>query len=121
MKTIVKLVITFAIIHAAFRAGDAAWNFYQLKDAAQQTVVFGGSATDNELQAQILKRAEELEVPLVAENIVISREGALTEAAVAYRQEIELLPRYKYPHDFKFKVNGVAVKPTTASDVLPTP
>jgi hypothetical protein len=116
MKTIVKLVLTVIIINAAFRAGDAAWSFYALKDAAQQAVIFGAGSTTDHLQEQIVKRAGELELPVAPENVVVTRDGATTAAKVAYRQEIELFPRYKYPYDFKFDVDGIAVNPATAPD-----
>lgn len=110
MKTIIKLVIVVAIVNATYRAGDAFWRFYQLKDSAQQTLIFGDKAPPAKLQEQILSRAGELKIPLAAENVVVTREGARSAARVAYQSGIELFPRYVYVHDFAFNVDAVAIR-----------
>jgi hypothetical protein len=40
MKTVLKLVIAVALLHAVVRGADAAWRYYQLKDAAERALLF---------------------------------------------------------------------------------
>lgn len=110
MKTIIKLVIVAMVINAAYRAGDAAWRFYSLKDAAQQMLVFGADTPPERLQEQILKRAAELKVPVSPDNVTVTREGTRSAASVSYRQDIELFPSYRYPYGFSFNVDAVALR-----------
>ncbi len=109
MKTIVKLLVAAAILNAAVRGGSAAWSYYQLKDAAQQTVVFGAGATTDDLHGQIMRRAAEYAVPLQPENLTVTRDGPRTVARGAYTQDLELFPRYVHPFQFRFSVEGMAI------------
>ena len=118
MKTIIKLVIAGIILNACARGGQAAWQYYQLKDAAQQTLIFGADATMRDLHAQILRRASEFEVPLPSEGLEITRDGPRTMAKAAYTQRVELFPRYFYPFKFSFSIDALSVKPTKAEDLV---
>ena len=111
MRTLLKLVVAAAIVNAAARGGAAAWSYYQLKDAAQQTVVFGANATPEQLHGQIMRRAAEYEVPLQPQDLAVTRDGARTVAEGAYTQEIELFPRYVHPFTFTFRVDAMAIGP----------
>ena len=111
MKTIVKLLIVAAVLNATARTAMAAWRYYQFKDAAQQTLVFGGNATTAELHQLILQRAVDLEVPVAAEDIEVTRDGPRMQATAAYTDSIELFPRYSYPFDFSFSVDALAMSP----------
>lgn len=118
MKTIIKLVIAGIILNACARGGQAAWQYYQLKDAAQQTLIFGADATMRQLHDQIMRRAAEFEVPLPGEGLEIERDGQRTLAKAAYTQQVELFPRYFYPFTFSFSVDALSVKPTKAEDLV---
>ena len=118
MKTIIKLVIAGIILNACARAGQAAWQYYQLKDATQQTLIFGADATMVQLHEQIMRRAGELEVPLPGANLEITRDGPRTMARAAYTQPVELFPNYNYPFKFTFSVDALSVKPTKAEDLV---
>lgn len=114
MKTIIKIAIALAVINAAFHAGEAAWRYYQLKDATQQLIIFGSQQQTTELQNRILEKAVELQVPLLPENVNIRREGTRTFVDAAYTQPVEYFPNQIYPVDLKFSVEAFAanvVKP----------
>ena len=118
MKTIIKLLIVAAILNATARAAMAAWTYYQFKDAAEQTVIFGSGATTAQLHGQIVRRAQELEVPIEPQDLQVTRDGARTVAEATYTQPVELFPRFSYPFTFSFSVDALAVDPMTATDVL---
>ena len=106
IRTIVKLIIAVAIINAAARVAMAAWVYYQLKDEAQQVVLFGANTPTETLRSEILDKAEELDVPLDANDVDVRREGNRTVAYASYVQPIDLLPVYSYPVDLSFAVEG---------------
>lgn len=106
MKTIIKLLIVLAVLNAAARGAMAAWTYYEFRDTAQQLVIFGVSASETELHNQIMEKASELDVPLAPEDLTIRREGSRTWADAAYVQPVELFPRFIYPVNFSFSVEG---------------
>jgi hypothetical protein len=106
IKTVLKLALTLAIINAAFHAGDAAWKYYQLKDAAQQLIVFGYLEHTNELHNRIIQKATELRLPLLPENVAVHRQGTRTWAEAAYTQPVEYFPNQVYSVDLKFMVES---------------
>jgi hypothetical protein len=110
MKTVIKLLVAAAILHAVYRAGMSAATYYELKDASQQMLVFGGSATPAQLQESILAKAEELAVPLAPENVIVQREGVRTTAEASYTDPVELFPRYRYPFNYSFRVEAFSLR-----------
>jgi hypothetical protein len=109
MKTILKLLVAAILINASVRASGAAMRYYQLKDTAQQAVLFGAQNTTDAIRERILSKAEELHVPLNPDNLVVQRQGGRTWADLAYRQGIELFPNQPYPVNFSFRVEGYSM------------
>jgi hypothetical protein len=106
MKTIIKLLMTAAILNAVVRSGMSAWDYYQLKDAAQQLLVFGDQASIADLQNGILSKAAELDVPLAPENVNVRREGVRTIAEASYTHDVEFFPTFRYPVNYTFRVEA---------------
>ena len=116
MKTIIKIAVALAIINAAFNAGEAAWRYYQLKDATQQLIVFGSQEYTTDLHNRILEKAAELRVPLLPENVTIHRQGTRTFVDAAYTQPVEYFPKQIYPVDLTFSVEAFAANVARPED-----
>jgi hypothetical protein len=109
MKTVLKLVIAIALLNAVVRGADSAWNYYQLKDAAQRALLFGTQASSRQIHEQIMERAEELRVPLMPDDLTVSWRAGRRTAEASYTQQIEFFPSYRYPILFSFNVDTVSV------------
>ena len=109
MKTLIRLLIVVAILNATARAAVTAWRYYEFKDLTHQTILFGARATTAQLQAEILRRAGELELPVEPQNVEVTRDGARIRATASYTQAIELFPRYRYPVDLSFTVDAITL------------
>lgn len=109
MKTVLKLVIAIALLNAVVRGADSAWNYYQLKDAAQRALLFGAQATSKQIHEQIMERAVELRVPLMPDELTVSWRAGRRIAEASYTQQIEFFPSYRYPVLFSFNVDAVSV------------
>ena len=109
MKTVLKLLIAVALLNAVVRGADSAWNYYQLKDAAQRALLFGAQASSKQIHGQIMERAVELQVPLTPEELTVSWRAGRRIAEASYTQQIEFFPKYKYPVFFSFNVDTVSV------------
>jgi hypothetical protein len=108
MKTIIKLLIVLAFMNALVRSAAAYWTYYQLKDAAQQTIVFAGREPSVRVHRQIMQTAAELDVPLEPQDLRVRRTETRRVAEASYVQPVELFPRYVYPVTFSFSVNAMS-------------
>ena len=106
MKTILKLLLAGIVINAAFHGGTAAMHYYKFREAAQQAVLFGASATPTDIRRQIVARGQELQLPIKLENVMVRRQGGRTWADAAYEHKVEFFPNQTYPLDFAFSVEA---------------
>jgi hypothetical protein len=110
LKTIIKILIAAALLNAAARGGMAAFTYFQFRDRAEQLIIFGAKSTPEELHGQIVETAEELGIPIGPESITVEREGSRTRAEAAYVQPVEFFPRYSYPVNLSFRVEGFSIQ-----------
>jgi hypothetical protein len=118
IKTVIKVVIALLVLNAIFRAGLVAWDYYELRDEAQQQIIFGTGTSANDLHNRILVKAMELEVPLVSENLVVRRDGQRTFVEARYTAPVEYFPNQFYPAELSFAVDAFAAQPMTADDAV---
>jgi hypothetical protein len=109
MKTVIKLVIALALANAVVRTGMVALSYYQLKDAAQQEVTWGGNVPAADLARHVMDKAAELGVPLESQNLDLSRNKELTVLEAYYTQPIEIFPTFIYPVELSFTVQARAM------------
>ena len=113
IKTIFTTAIVIIILNAIGHMGMAAWRYFQVRDQAQQLILFGGRTPTAELEYQIAQIAEEFEVPLAREDIVVTRNGPRTIAEAYFTMPIEVFPRVFYPVDLSFMVEAFSVEVIT--------
>ena len=109
IKTVISVLLTLVILNAAARMGQAAFSYYQLKDETQRLITFGARNTTAELQQRILLHAEELELLLEPEDVIVSRDEARTYADVYYTQPVEVFPAVSVPVQLSFSVDSFVV------------
>lgn len=114
IRTIFTLAIVVIILNAVGHAGMAAWRHFQVRDQAQQLILFGSAVPTTDLELQIAEIAEEFDVPLAPEDIVVTRQGARTIAEAYYTMPVELFPRFFYPVDLSFMVESFALSGASA-------
>ena len=108
MKTVIKIVIVLAVVNGLLRCADAYWSFYQLKDAAQQAIVFAARESSAQIESDIMQKAVELAVPLPPENLDVHHTETHRIASARYTQDVEVFPNYLYPVPFSFTVEAIA-------------
>jgi hypothetical protein len=113
MKTVIKLIIAAALINAVARGAWAQWNYYQLKDSAQEMLTLDIDASPEQLQSAILDKAAELNLPLEADDVAVRKDGARSSASASYTLPIEFFPSYTYPMKFSFTVDAIAIRAGT--------
>lgn len=101
MKTIVKIVITLAILTACFNAARYYLNNFQFEDAAQQRLLFETRANDAEIVNIVLKIANQYQIPLKPEGVSVRMVGTDRVVEMEYEEQVPLLPGI-YTHTWKF-------------------
>ena len=76
----------------------------QLHDYMEEQAQFAGRSSAQEIRKRILKRAEELELPLTAKNLKVERESGRVRMECTYTVPLEF-PFYTYNWVFAHKVD----------------
>jgi hypothetical protein len=103
MKTIFQLLIAALVLNGCIQGGRAAFRHYELKDAVEQEVRFGGQKTAPELHTRLLALAVEHGVAVDPGNVTVEKTGVETRAAMSYVEAVELVPKL-YTHQQKFDI-----------------
>jgi hypothetical protein len=109
MKTLIKLVIVALIINACWHAGNAFLRYYRFKDEVHSTALFQSSRSDTELQARVQEIANQIQVPVLPEDIVIRRRENHTMIDATYTEQLELIPKKVFPWKFNVKVDAFTI------------
>lgn len=109
VSSLLRVALAVAFLNASARVGLAYWAFYQLRDEAEQTAIFGAKEPTWALQAAVLDKADELFLPLDQDQVVVTRNGFKTIIEANYVQPIEYFPNQTYQMAFSFAVEGFRV------------
>jgi hypothetical protein len=109
VTSILRIALTVAFLNATARVALAYWAFYQLRDTAEQTAIFGADEPTWALETAVLDKADELFLPVDNEHVTVTRDGFRTIIEASYSQPIELIPSQTYPMTFSFSVEGFRV------------
>jgi len=123
VKTLIKIAVALLVLHAAFRIGNAYWNFYRFEDALQQSAQFGERRADKQLCDEAMGAATQYEVPIAPGDLTIFRgqnppyscsggpsgtrptspTQPVTQIRIegSYVEQLQILPGYIYPWEFK--------------------
>jgi hypothetical protein len=111
MKTLIKLLVAAAIVYASWKGGSAYMRFYQLKDAAQDTALFGAAKSTDEIRNSVFEAANNLNLPVDPDKIIVRRVPNHTYVTTSYVEKIEILPSFFYPWEFKLDIDVLTMTP----------
>ena len=106
MRVAFKLLVALLVLHAVYRVGTAYWQHYAFEDAVQQTIQFAGEAPTEEVSASVLTLADEHDIPLEPDALVVTRDRRQVRVEATYSRDVEVLPRYARP--FRFTLDASA-------------
>lgn len=111
IKTLLKTLLLLVIINVLYKTGVVAWDYFRLRDEAEQIIIFGGKLSTDDVHERILSKALDLHIPLEPENLDVQRDGTRTFVWAAYHQPVELLPNFSVSVDLSFNLDNFAVGP----------
>ena len=100
-RQIFLLLILVALLFAGSQYGPAYYSAFQLNDFIKQEVKFAASSkkTPDNVRKAIVEKAEELNLPVTAEDVQITRRGAAFQVELEYHYPIDLRV---YKHELVF-------------------
>ena len=108
----IKLLLTQAIVavvaNAGWHVGSAYVPHYKFTDSVQQTTLFRGQRTDEQLRARVFEIASDFDIPITEENVSLRTEDHHTKVDGSYVREIEVFPGYKYSWPFEFHTDTLS-------------
>ncbi len=110
IKLLVKLAIVALLANAAFHLGAEYLTYIKFRDAVRDAAMFKAK-NETELLARVMELAEQYEVPLDEENLVIERADRRFLVDGWYDKEIEVVPNYFYPWHFGLSLEAVKPAP----------
>ena len=105
IKLIIKLAVVALIANATWRVGSAYIAHYKFTDSVQQTALFRGNKTDDVLRQRILEIASDYDIPVTEGDVKLTTQEHRTIVEGGYTRIIELVPGYKYPWEFTFRID----------------
>ena len=92
MTTIIKLVLAFALLTAAFQGARATMSNYQFQDDVEQALLFAPGASDAEVIEKVVSLAAEYGLPVSAEDVTISQRAADRMVDINYTADVAFIP-----------------------------
>ena len=112
MKTIIQIVVAVVVVIACARGGEAAWRYYEFKDAVEQEIRFGSGKTTSELRRRVMELAVQHSVAVEYENVIVEPRPGQTFVSVDYVEAIKLVPAiYTRQQQFAFEMTIPAARP----------
>ena len=105
MKTIIKLLIAAAILHATWKGGSTYLRFWQFKEEVTEIAQFGVNQPNHVLRERVLEAANRRDIPLNANTLSVERRQARIIVDGSYVEQVELVPTYFYPWEAKLHVD----------------
>lgn len=102
VKAIVGFLVIIAVVYVLFQVAPPALTNYSFEDDLKSVAVIGGSnphTTDDELVAQVIKKAQEHQITLAPENVTVQRIGTPGSLAVYVAVDYSVpvtLPGYSF-------------------------
>ncbi len=113
IRNVVKLAVFLLVANAAYQVATPAWNHYKFKDAVHELALFSQKLTDEQLVDQIVRLAEENQVPLVPESVSIRHTADTLFVDAPYIESFRLFPGYEYNHEFEVSTRTVQIRGAT--------
>jgi hypothetical protein len=110
IRRLITLAIVFVIGYAGWNVAPVMLSHFEFKTKLDELARFSGDRAEGEIQARVLKLAEEYGIPLTERDVQVVRQADRIRIDVAYRRMLKLVPRYEYPWDFTIRVEVMAAR-----------
>ena len=96
VSSIITLTVMAFLVYQVIQWGEPAYAVYSFGDAVREEARFGLNKDPKVITRSILEKAQELALPIAAENIAIQQQGTRTRIVVNYEVSVEWFPGQTY-------------------------
>ncbi len=89
-KVFIILVLLFLVIHVAVKLVPMYMDFERMKDEITMQATLAQALKDNEILVNLVKKAQELDLPLTAENFVLQRDEDQHRMKISTQWDVEV-------------------------------
>ena len=107
LRTLLKLAVVALVANAAWHLFGAYSPNYRFQDSVQYAAQNRGQMSDEVLKDKIVELAGQFDVPVTANDVAITQQGAHTLVDISYVRRIELAPSFTYPWNFSIHVDVI--------------
>ena len=102
MKALFGLLVVIAVGYVAFMFLPPYFNKYQFTDDITSIARFAGptARTEEDIRAEVMKKAKEYDLPIKPEQVRITREGQKVTIGADYTYVVNLVGGKQVPLDF---------------------
>jgi hypothetical protein len=115
IRRLITLVIVFLIGYFGWHVAPVILHHYEFEAKVDELARFSGDRTEGDIQARVVKLGGEYGIPLTEQNVQVTRQADIIRIEVAYRQMLEVAPRYQYPWDFTVRVEVLTARMRSVS------
>lgn len=116
-RKLLNLAVVLAIVHAGWKVGPVFFRHFTFQDKVTEAARFWERGTADELKKEILKIAQSEGVPLDPKALDVSKTGNRVRVVASYTENLEFLPRYYYPREFRILINTALARPMAPGDI----
>lgn len=119
IKTGIKLALLAVAANATWHVFLAYSAHYKVRDAARTIAQNRSDKSDAQVHDEIMAVADEADVPLPPEALVVSHDGLTTAVTASYTRPIDILPNHPVAWSFSFRVDTFTLQPGGAPPPSP--
>ena len=105
IRKLVSLAVIVLVALFFWRVTPPWMRYFDFQDQVREAARYSQGQTAEQVQAHIFRVAQEDNIPLDEQAIKILKEEQLMHVELAYTENLQVLPGYFYPYEFKIEVN----------------
>lgn len=90
LKIFLWLLVVFVALHVGIKWVSVNLDFWRLEDDVKQKATMGQVLKDDEIKAELAKKAKEYDLPLTADNFIINRNEERQTMTISTAWEVEV-------------------------------
>lgn len=116
-RKLLNLAVVLLIAHAGWKVGPVFFRHYTFQDKVTEAARFSERGSAADLKKTILAIADSERVPLDPKALDVLKSGGRIRITASYTENLEILPRYYYPHEFEVSITTALARPMAPGEI----
>lgn len=116
-RKLLNLAVVLLVAHAGWKVGPVIFRYFEFEDQITEAARYSGRHSAADLRKEILTIARSDNVPLEPKALNVQKSGERVRIDASYTENLEVLPRYYYPHTFTVSIETTLARPMTPGEI----